>query len=49
MPVALRDRYQSYTRADIRKLRAAGYERGFLTAEEGAEDYALLDTMSAAC
>jgi ADP-L-glycero-D-manno-heptose 6-epimerase len=29
-PAELRDRYQSYTRADIRKLRAAGYERSFL-------------------
>jgi len=30
MPSALRSRYQGYTRADIRKLRGAGYERAFL-------------------
>jgi len=35
MPPELRDRYQAYTRADIRKLRAAGYERPFLDPERG--------------
>jgi ADP-L-glycero-D-manno-heptose 6-epimerase len=35
MPAELRDRYQSYTRADIRRLRAAGYERPFLRPDEG--------------
>jgi ADP-L-glycero-D-manno-heptose 6-epimerase len=35
MPAELRDRYQSYTRADIGKLRAAGYERSFLRPDEG--------------
>ncbi|MDH3424589.1 MAG: NAD-dependent epimerase/dehydratase family protein [Gemmatimonadota bacterium] len=35
MPAELRDRYQAYTRADMRKLRAAGYERPFLGVDEG--------------
>jgi len=35
MPPDLRDRYQAYTRADIRKLRAAGYDRPFRDPEHG--------------
>jgi ADP-L-glycero-D-manno-heptose 6-epimerase len=35
MPPGLRDRYQAYTRADIGKLRAAGYQRAFLDPEHG--------------
>ena len=37
MPAELRDRYQSYTRSDPRKLRAAGYERPFLAPADGVE------------
>jgi ADP-L-glycero-D-manno-heptose 6-epimerase len=40
MPTELRDRYQAYTRADMRKLRAAGYERPFLTPVDGIDAYA---------
>ena len=40
MPAELRDRYQSYTRADVRRLRAAGYERAFLGTNEGIDAYA---------
>jgi ADP-L-glycero-D-manno-heptose 6-epimerase len=40
MPAQLRDRYQSYTRADPRKLRAAGYERSFLSPMAGIAEYA---------
>lgn len=39
MPAEIRDRYQSYTRSDPRKLRAAGFERAFLSATEGVEAY----------
>lgn len=34
-PDALRGKYQSFTEANIDALRAAGYERGFATIEEG--------------
>ena len=40
MPIELRKRYQSYTRADVSKLRAAGYERPFLRPDEGIDAYA---------
>ena len=51
MPAELRDRYQSYTRADMRKLRAAGYERRFLRPDEGVAFcvHAEAVTMSPAC
>lgn len=39
MPARVRGRYQSYTRADVRKLRAAGYDRPFATPEEGVDAY----------
>jgi ADP-L-glycero-D-manno-heptose 6-epimerase len=48
MPVELRDRYQSYTRADLRKLRAAGYGRPFLPAGEGIAAYGRTLAMSPA-
>jgi ADP-L-glycero-D-manno-heptose 6-epimerase len=35
MPPELRDRYQAYTRADVRKVRAAGYDPVFLDPGEG--------------
>jgi ADP-L-glycero-D-manno-heptose 6-epimerase len=38
-PAALQGKYQNYTQADIRALRAAGYERGFLAAEHGVAGY----------
>ena len=39
MPLALRDKYQYYTQADLTRLRAAGYERPMTTLEEGVRDY----------
>jgi ADP-L-glycero-D-manno-heptose 6-epimerase len=39
-PDALKGKYQSFTEADIGKLRAAGYEASFLTVEEGVSRYA---------
>lgn len=39
MPLELRDRYQYRTEADVRKLRAAGYDRPFFTLEAGVADY----------
>ncbi len=38
-PEDLRGRYQSYTQADLSKLRAAGYEAPFLTVEQGVARY----------
>jgi ADP-L-glycero-D-manno-heptose 6-epimerase len=38
-PDALRGRYQSFTQADLRELRAAGYDRRFLPVEEGIPLY----------
>lgn len=40
MPRALRDRYQYHTRADLRKLRAAGCAHAFRSLEEAVRDYA---------
>jgi ADP-L-glycero-D-manno-heptose 6-epimerase len=38
-PAGLKDAYQSYTRADLTRLRAAGYSGGFRAVEEGVADY----------
>lgn len=38
-PDALKGKYQSFTQADIRRLRDAGYDRRFLTVEEGVGSY----------
>jgi ADP-L-glycero-D-manno-heptose 6-epimerase len=38
-PENLVGRYQSYTEADHAKLRAAGYDRPFLTVEQGVKQY----------
>jgi len=35
----LKDKYQSYTQADLSKLRAAGYDAPFLSVEEGVARY----------
>ena len=34
-PEGLREKYQSYTQADISRLRAAGYEQPFASLEDG--------------
>ncbi len=39
MPAAIRDKYQYYTQAETRKLRAAGYDRPFTTLEDGVRRY----------
>ncbi len=39
-PPQLAARYQSFTEAGIAPLRAAGYERDFLTVQQGVADYA---------
>ena len=39
-PEALKGKYQSFTQADIGRLRAAGYAAPFLTVEEGVSRYA---------
>ena len=38
-PVEIRDRYQYYTQAELGRLRAAGYDKPFLSLEEGIGDY----------
>jgi len=38
-PDTLRGKYQNYTEADMEALRAAGYDRPFLTVEEGVSRY----------
>jgi ADP-L-glycero-D-manno-heptose 6-epimerase len=38
-PEALKGKYQSYTQADMQALRRAGYDRPFLTVEEGVPRY----------
>lgn len=38
-PDALKGKYQSFTQADLTKLRAAGYDAGFATVEEGVKHY----------
>ncbi len=39
MPLSLRGKYQYYTCADMRRLRAAGYERPFTALEDGIRRY----------
>jgi len=38
-PIALRDRYQAYTQADLTRLRAAGYGEPMLNVEQGVAAY----------
>lgn len=38
-PDALKDKYQSFTRADIRLLAKSGYKESFYTVEQGVERY----------
>ena len=39
MPMHLRKKYQYYTKAEMSKLREAGYDKPFMNLEEGARDY----------
>jgi ADP-L-glycero-D-manno-heptose 6-epimerase len=39
MPEDIRDKYQYYTEANMKKLREAGYTQDFYSLEEGVEDY----------
>ena len=39
MPETLRAKYQYYTRAEMGRLRAAGYNRPFTSIEDGVKDY----------
>ena len=47
MPEQLREKYQYYTKAEMDKLRQAGYAKPFMTVEEGVADYVrnYLDTL----
>lgn len=45
-PEHLRGRYQSFTEADMTALRAAGYDKAFMSVEEGVKAY--LDWLNAA-
>jgi ADP-L-glycero-D-manno-heptose 6-epimerase len=39
MPLSLRGKYQYYTRAEMQRLRAAGYQQPFTALEDGIERY----------
>lgn len=39
MPDGLKEKYQYYTQADIKKLRSAGYDKAFYSLEDGVKDY----------
>ena len=39
MPLHLRKKYQYYTKAEMSKLREAGYDKPFMNLEEGTRDY----------
>ena len=39
MPEILREKYQYYTRADISKLRASGYDRSVTPLADAVRDY----------
>ena len=38
-PAEIRGRYQYFTQADMGRLRSAGYDRPFLSLEDGVGDY----------
>lgn len=38
-PEDIRDKYQYYTQAEMDKLKAQGYDKGFTSLEEGVKDY----------
>ena len=38
-PIDIRDKYQYYTQANMKKLRDAGYDKDFTTLEDGVSDY----------
>ena len=46
-PDSLRGKYQSFTQADVTRLRAAGYDRPFATLEEGIDAMIAHDTTTA--
>ena len=39
MPEAIRPNYQYFTEAEMSRVRALGYERPFVTLEDGVHDY----------
>ena len=39
MPEGLRDKYQYYTQANMKKLRSEGYMSTFYSLEDGVTDY----------
>lgn len=39
MPDSIKDKYQYYTKAEMSRLREAGYRRDFMDIEQGAADY----------
>ncbi len=38
-PKDIRDKYQYFTEANMKKLRAAGYDKPFTSLEAGVDDY----------
>ncbi|HPX76199.1 MAG TPA: ADP-glyceromanno-heptose 6-epimerase [Bacteroidales bacterium] len=39
IPLDIRDKYQYFTQANVKKLRSAGYDKPFYSIEEGVSDY----------
>ena len=39
MPKEIKNQYQYHTKADLRKLIKAGYDKSFYSLENGIEDY----------
>lgn len=39
MPESLREKYQYFTQAEMNKIRAAGYDHGFTSLEDGVKNY----------
>ena len=39
IPEDIRDKYQYFTEANMRKLKAVGYEKAFTNLENGVKDY----------
>ena len=39
MPEKIKDKYQNYTKAEMGKLRAAGYKKEFMPLEKSVGDY----------
>jgi ADP-L-glycero-D-manno-heptose 6-epimerase len=39
IPIDIRDKYQYFTEASMKKLKSIGYDRAFYSLEDGVKDY----------